>query len=122
MFGICDNYSATALGGVSAFLCCLATINDSCSFQMLDLPPQSIVNGTIAATVPVSIQHSALLRPLAIEALDNRKLFLSQPISYILRIEPNGPANVKGRQCAVGHHFINVLVGNSQEFCYFLNG
>ena len=89
---------------------------------MLDLPPQSVVNGTIAATVAVSIQYSTLLRPLAIEALDNGKLFLSEPISYILWIKPNGPANVKSGQCAVGHHFINVLIRNSQEFCYFLNG
>lgn len=89
---------------------------------MLDLPPQSIVNGAIAATMPVSIRCLTLLRPLFIAALDNRKLFLSQPISYILRIEPNRPANVKSRQCSVGHHFINVLIGNPQEFCYFMNG
>jgi hypothetical protein len=89
---------------------------------MLDLPPQSVVNGTITATMSVSIRGSTLLRPLFIAAVDNGKSFLSQPISYILRIKPDGPANVKSRQCAVGHHFINVLIGNSQEFCYFLNG
>jgi hypothetical protein len=122
MFGICDSYSPTAFRGVSAFLCRLATINDSGSFQMLDLPPQSVVNGTAAATMSVSIQYLTLLRPHFIAALDNRQLSLSQPIRYILWIEANGPANVKGRQCAVGHHLINVLIGNSQEFCYFLNG
>jgi hypothetical protein len=89
---------------------------------MLDLPPQSVVNGTITATVSASIQDATLLRQLFIAALVNRQLSPSQPISDVLRIEPNGPANVKGRQCAVGHHFINVLIGNSQEFCYFLNG
>jgi hypothetical protein len=109
-------------GSFSAFLCRVATINDSGSFQMLDLPPQSVVNGTAAATMSVSIQHSTLLRVRFITALASRRLFLSQPVSYILWIEPNGPANVKSRQCAVRHHFINVLIGNSQEFCYFLNG
>jgi hypothetical protein len=122
MFGICDGYSPTVFRGVSAFLCRFATINDSGSFKMLDLPPQSVVSGAIAATKSVSIRCLTLLRRLFFTALDNRKLFSSQPISYVLRVEPNGPANVKGRQCAVRHHFINVLIGNSQEFCYFLNG
>lgn len=89
---------------------------------MLDLPPQSVVNGTITATLSASIQCATLLRQLFIAALANRRLSLSQPVSDILRIEANGPANVKGRQFAVGHHFIDVLIGNSQEFCYFLNG
>jgi hypothetical protein len=122
IFGICDGYCPTVFRGVSAFPCRLATIDGSSSFQMLDLPPKSIVNGTIAAAISVSIQYTPLLRPLFIVALANRQLSLSQPISYVLRIEPNGPANVKSRQCAVGHHFINVLIGNSQEFRHFLNG
>jgi hypothetical protein len=122
MFGICDGYCPTVFRHVSAFLCRLAAINDSGSFQMLDLPPQSVVNGTAAATMSDSIQYSTLSRPHFIAALDNRQPSLSQPIRYILWIEANGSTNVKGRQCAVGHHLINVLIGNSQEFCYFLNG
>jgi hypothetical protein len=128
-FGICDGYSPTVFRRKSACLCRLvqllssnSTINDSGGLQILGLPPQSVVNGAIAAAMSVSIRCPTLLRPLFITALDSRELFSSQPIRYILRIEPNGPANVKSRQCAVRHHFINVLIGNSQEFCYFLNG
>jgi hypothetical protein len=55
MFGICDGYSPTVFQGVSAFPCRLAAINDSGSFQMLDLPAQSVVNGTAAATMSDSV-------------------------------------------------------------------